>query len=136
MDDLTNCQLQLHAGPRAHLAGKVRHRLIVHDNNNFRVNRAQTISQNPIFRLEEHVSHNPTDVHWLSADAYYNVTGETSIDGTGQDNMANTLGAGMGLRLGVVQTLLLTMSVCGQALRRAGRANSTFHRQAAVVKYM
>jgi hypothetical protein len=71
------------------------------DNNDFRVGGAQMLSQNPIFRVEEHLSHNLTDAFWLSADAYYNVGGETSIDGTGQDNMANTLrvGAGMGLRI-------------------------------------
>ena len=44
-----------------------------------------------------------TDVLELSspADAYYNLGGETSIDGIDQDNMANTLriGAGMGHRL-------------------------------------
>jgi len=59
------------------------------------------LSQNPIFRVEEHLSHSLTDALWLSADAYYNVGGETSIDGTGQHNMANTLrvGAGMGLRI-------------------------------------
>ena len=75
--------------------------LLFTDNDNFRVGGAQTLSQNPIFRLEEHVSHNLTDALWLSVDAYYNVGGETSIDGTGQNNMANTLriGAGMGLRL-------------------------------------
>jgi hypothetical protein len=51
--------------------------------------------------LEVHVSHNLTDALWLSADAYCNVGGETSIDGAAQNNMANTLriGAGMGLRL-------------------------------------
>ena len=51
--------------------------------------------------MEDHVSHNLTDALWLSADAYYNVGGETSIDGISQDNMANTLrlGAGMGLRI-------------------------------------
>jgi hypothetical protein len=71
------------------------------DNNNFRVNGAQTLSQNPIFRVEEHVSRNLTDALWLSVDAYYNVGGKTRIDGIGQDNMANTLrvGAGMGLRI-------------------------------------
>jgi hypothetical protein len=71
------------------------------DNNDFRVNGAHTLSQNPIFRAEEHVSHNLTDVLWLSADAYYNVGGETKIDGIDQDDMANTLriGAGLGLRL-------------------------------------
>ena len=38
---------------------------------------------------------------WLSADAYYNVGGETSIDGVGQRDAADTLrlGAGMGLRI-------------------------------------
>jgi len=71
------------------------------DNNNYRVNGAQTLSQKPILRLEEHVSRNVTDALWLSLDAFYNVGGETSIDGLGQDNMANTLrvGVGMGLRL-------------------------------------
>jgi len=71
------------------------------DNNNYRVNGAQTLSQKPILRLEEHVSRNVTDALWLSLDAFYNVGGETSIDGLGQDNMTNTLrvGVGMGLRL-------------------------------------
>jgi len=51
--------------------------------------------------VEEHISRNLTDRFWLSADAYYNVGGETSIDGTPQDNAASTLrvGAGVGLRL-------------------------------------
>jgi hypothetical protein len=63
--------------------------------------RTQTLSQNPIFRAEEHVSQNLTDALWLSADAYYNVGGETRIDGVAQGNMANTLkiGAGLGLRM-------------------------------------
>ncbi len=71
------------------------------DNDNYRVNGAQTLSQKPILRLEEHVSRNVTDALWLSLDAFYNVGGETSIDGLSQDNMANTLrvGAGMGFRL-------------------------------------
>jgi hypothetical protein len=71
------------------------------DNNNYLVNGSQTLSQRPILRLEEHVSRNLTDALWLSADAYYNLGGETRIDGIAQDNMANTLriGGGMGLRL-------------------------------------
>jgi hypothetical protein len=70
-------------------------------NNNFLVNGAQTLSQKPLLRLEEHVSRNLTDALWLSIDAYYNLGGETNIDGLEQDNMANTVqfGAGMGLRL-------------------------------------
>ena len=70
-------------------------------NNDFLVTGAQTLSQYPIFRLEEHLSRNLTDRLWLSADAYYNVGGETRIDGAEQGNMANTLrvGAGAGFRL-------------------------------------
>ena len=62
---------------------------------------AQTLSQKPILRLEEHVSRNVADGLWLSADAYYNVGGETSVDGLEQDNMANTLRLGVGLGLGL-----------------------------------
>jgi hypothetical protein len=71
------------------------------NNNNFLVNGARTLAQNPIFRVEEHISRNLTDRFWLSVDAYYNVGGETSIDGTAQDNAANTLriGGGVGMRL-------------------------------------
>ena len=61
------------------------------DNNNYLVNGAQTLSQKPVLRLEEHLSRNVTDALWLSLDAFYNVGGETSIDGVGQNNMANTL---------------------------------------------
>ena len=70
-------------------------------NNSYLVNGAQTLSQRSILRLEEHISRNVTDGLWLSADAYYNLGGETSIDGVEQNNMANTLriGGGMGLRL-------------------------------------
>jgi hypothetical protein len=65
------------------------------------VNGAQTLSQKPVLRLEEHLSRNVTDGFWLSVDAYYNLGGETSIDGIEQFNMANTLriGGGAGLRL-------------------------------------
>jgi hypothetical protein len=71
------------------------------DNTNYLVNGAEALSQRSILRLEEHLSRNVTDRLWLSADAYYNVGGETSIDGVPQDNMANTLrlGAGLGFSL-------------------------------------
>src|SRR5215469_12305319 len=74
---------------------------IFSNNNSYLVNGAQTLSQRSILRLEEHISRNVTDGQWLSADAYYNLGGETSIDGVEQNNMANTLriGGGMGLRL-------------------------------------
>jgi hypothetical protein len=74
---------------------------IFSDNPNYLVNGAQTLSQMAILRLEEHLSRNVTDGLWLSVDAYYNLGGETRIDGVDQDNMANTLriGGGVGLPL-------------------------------------
>ena len=74
---------------------------IFSDNRNYLVNGAQTLSQKPILRLEEHLSRNVTNGLWLSVDAYYNLGGETSIDGIEQFNKANTLriGGGAGLRL-------------------------------------
>ena len=87
--------------------------LLFTDNNNFRVNGAQTLSQTPIFRVEEHASRNLTDKLWLSADAYYNLGGETSIDGIKQNNAANTLKSVLvwGCVFGAAETLLSTMSV-------------------------
>jgi hypothetical protein len=40
------------------------------DNGNYLVNGAQTLTQRPLLRLEEHVSRNITDALWLSADAF------------------------------------------------------------------
>ncbi len=50
---------------------------------------------------EGHASRNLTPALWVSADAYYNVGGETSVDGVAQSNAADTLrlGAGMGVSL-------------------------------------
>lgn len=70
-------------------------------NNAFQAGGASRLTQHPLFILEGHASRNVTPRIWLSADAYYNVGGETSIDGVRQDNAADTLrlGAGMGARL-------------------------------------
>ena len=70
-------------------------------NHDYRVGNASKLTQKPLFLIEGHASRNITPVLWLSADAYYNVGGETNIDGVGQRNAADTLrlGAGMGLRI-------------------------------------
>jgi hypothetical protein len=70
-------------------------------NNAFQAGNASRLTQRPLAVVEGHVSRNITSHIWLSADAYYNVGGETSIDGTRQGNAADTLrlGAGMGARL-------------------------------------
>lgn len=70
------------------------------DNNDYRVGDANRLSQKPLWIIEGHASRNVTSELWLSADAYYNIGGETRIDGVAQDNAANTLrlGGGFGLR--------------------------------------
>jgi len=70
-------------------------------NNAFQAGGASRLTQNPLLIVEGHASRNITPRIWLSADAYYNVGGETSIDGLRQDNAADTLrlGAGTGAQL-------------------------------------
>lgn len=59
------------------------------------------LTQKPLFLAEGHASRNLFSALWVSADAYYNVGGETSINGVNQDNAANTLRLGAGMGLGV-----------------------------------
>jgi len=101
LDGLADDQLQLYAGPRLDMDRDLFHCAIFHEQQQFlrkRGTNARAKSHLPHGRT---ISRNLTDRFWLSADAYYNVGGETSIDGTPQDNAASTLrvGAGMGLRL-------------------------------------
>ncbi len=70
-------------------------------NNAFQAGGASRLTQRPLFIVEGHASRNVTPRIWLSADAYYNVEGETKIDEVPQGNAADTLrlDAGMGARL-------------------------------------
>ena len=68
-------------------------------NDNFRVGGASRLSQKPLLIVEGHASRNVTRRLWLSADAYYHVGGETSIDSVPQGNAANTLRLGVGMGL-------------------------------------
>lgn len=56
---------------------------------------------NPDYRVDGASSLNLLPVLWVSADVYYNVGGETSIDGVSQNNAANTLRLGTGMGLNV-----------------------------------
>jgi hypothetical protein len=67
------------------------------NNVDFRVGGASSLTQKPLFRVEGHASRNLTPVLWVSADAFYNVGGETSIDGAAQGNPADTLRLGVGM---------------------------------------
>jgi hypothetical protein len=70
-------------------------------NADYRVGGANSLCQKPLFLLDGHASRNLIPTLWVSADAYYNVGGETSIDSVNQRNAANTLrlGAGVGLKV-------------------------------------
>lgn len=70
-------------------------------NTDYRVGGAKSLIQKPLFLIEGHASRNLIPALWMAADAYYNVGGETSIDGVAQANAADTLrlGASLGLRL-------------------------------------
>jgi hypothetical protein len=70
-------------------------------NTDYRVGGASSLGQNPLFIVEGHASRNLTAALWVSADAYYNVGGETSIDGVSQHNAADTLRLGLGMGLTV-----------------------------------
>ncbi len=78
----------------AYLAGRV-----FTANDDYRVGGASRLTQKPLLIIEGHASRNLTRRLWVSADAYYHAGGETSIDGTGQDNAANTLRLGVGMGL-------------------------------------
>ena len=51
-------------------------------NADYRVGGASSLSQDPLFIVEGHASRNLSAALWVSADAYYNIGGETSIDGS------------------------------------------------------
>jgi hypothetical protein len=55
---------------------------------------ADRTAQNPIFRVEGHLTQDLSKEAWASFDAYYNFGGETYADGVGQSNQVSWLGLG------------------------------------------
>jgi hypothetical protein len=64
-----------------------------------RVGGASALIQRPLFLGEGHASRNLIPALWISADAYYSLGGETSIDGINRATppTRSNSGAGMGL---------------------------------------
>lgn len=60
-----------------------------------------SLAQNPLYLVEVHASRNLIRRWWASADAYYNIGGQTRIDDIRQGNAANTLRLGVGSGLSV-----------------------------------
>jgi hypothetical protein len=55
---------------------------------------AGVIEQDPLFTVEAHVTRNINAGNWLSLDALYTRGGETTTDGTADDNVREALGLG------------------------------------------
>lgn len=55
---------------------------------------ADRTAQNPIFRVEGHLTQDLGPQFWVSLDSYYNFGGATYADGIGQDNQVSWLGLG------------------------------------------
>jgi Putative MetA-pathway of phenol degradation len=70
-------------------------------NPDYRIGGASSLTQKPLFLLDVHASRNLIPTLWVSTDAYYNVGGETSIDGVDQRNAADTLRLGVGMGLSI-----------------------------------
>jgi hypothetical protein len=70
-------------------------------NPDYRVGGVTSLTEKPLYLAEGHASRNLIPALWVSTDAYYNVGGETSIDGVEQNNAANTLRLGSGLGLNI-----------------------------------
>ena len=51
--------------------------------------------QNPLFGIENHLTHNLTKKFWAGIDLRYAIGGESEIDGQAQDNKINVLGGGI-----------------------------------------
>jgi hypothetical protein len=93
-------------------------------NTDYRVGGAARLQQNPLFIIEGHASRNLSRRLWLSADAYYSNGGETSIDGVGQHNAANTLRLGMGLGVSTWRGGDITLNYEHVVARPAGQPDA------------
>lgn len=55
---------------------------------------SRTLSQDPLYKVEGHLTRDITKELWVSADAMYVGGGETSLDGIAQDNSQSSFGVG------------------------------------------
>jgi hypothetical protein len=93
-------------------------------NHDYRVGNASKLSQKPLLLIDGHLSRNITPALWLSADAYYNVGGETSINGVGQRDAADTLRLGTGMGLTIRRGVDLVLNYERVVAKPAGQPDS------------
>ncbi|MEM1081002.1 MAG: transporter [Pseudomonadota bacterium] len=71
---------------------------------------ASETSQDPIFLLEGHLTHNFHQAFWMSLDALYTYGGETSTDGVSDDNTQESFGLGATANLFLSETMSIKLS--------------------------
>jgi len=69
-----------------------------------------SLEQDPIYKLEAHVTHDFSMMLWGSVDAMYTTGGETTLNGIEKDNSQRSLGLGVSLGAFFSPTLGMTLS--------------------------
>jgi len=69
-----------------------------------------SLEQDPMYRLEAHVTHDFSMMLWGSVDAIYTTGGETTINGIEKDNSQRSLGLGVSLGAFFSPTVGMTLS--------------------------
>lgn len=67
------------------------------NNDPARSNTAEVVEQDPLFIIENHLTHNFTKKLWAGIDLRYQYGGTTHADGVSDDNLINILGGGLNL---------------------------------------
>lgn len=67
------------------------------NNDPARSSTAQQVKQDPLFILENHLTHNFTKKLWAGIDLRYQLGGTTKADGVSDDNRINMLGGGLNI---------------------------------------
>jgi hypothetical protein len=71
--------------------------LYTNNNDPARSNTAEVVKQDPLFIMENHLTHNFTKKLWAGVDLRYQYGGTTRADGVSDDNLINILGGGLNL---------------------------------------
>ena len=69
-----------------------------------------SLEQDPIYKIEAHVTHDFNMMLWGSVDAMYTTGGETTVNGIEKDNSQRSLGLGVSLGAFFSPTMGMTMS--------------------------
>ena len=76
----------------------------------FTQNDDATLEQDPLYRLEAHVTHDFSMMLWGSIDAMYTTGGETTVNGIDKDNSQRSLGLGVSVGAFFSPTMGMTLS--------------------------